>query len=104
MIKDLDPGDGDASISEFAELGGLLYFEADNDLWVTDGTEAGTNLVMTVSSQGIERVRSLVAWQEQLYFEADQGTTGRELYRFFTPQLRPTVSGQPGRPGGFSHR
>lgn len=73
VIKDIDPGDGSSSISDLTELAGLVFFEAENDLWVTDGTEAGTSMVMTVSSLGISNVRSLFAWQGELYFEGDDG-------------------------------
>ena len=79
LVKDIDTGTGDASISEFTQLGGLVYFEADNDLWVTDGTETGTNPVVTVVDEGISSVRSLYAWQDMLFFEADSGS-GDQLF------------------------
>ncbi len=63
-----------------------LYFtgeSADNDveLWVTDGTGAGTMLVQDVATSGSSTPSGLFVFNNFLYFTADDGTNGRELWR-----------------------
>ena len=77
LIKDIDEGTGDASISNFTILGSKVYFEADNALWETDGTEGNTVAVAAASS--VDGVKSFYAWNDKLYFEGDDGT-GDQLW------------------------
>ena len=77
LIKDVDNGTGDASISNFTELGSKVYFEADNYLWVTDGTTGGTEAVTAAAAIGF--VKEFYAWNDKLYFEGDDGT-GDQLW------------------------
>jgi ELWxxDGT repeat protein len=53
IVKDINPGSGDASPRYLVALNGKLYFQADNgtdgvELWESDGTEAGTQMVADV--------------------------------------------------------
>jgi ELWxxDGT repeat protein len=53
LVKDINPGSGDASPRYLVSLNGKLYFQADNgtngvELWESDGTEAGTKMVADV--------------------------------------------------------
>ncbi len=62
-----------------------LYFtgvNADNDveLWVTDGTAAGTSLVQNIATTGSSTPASLFVFDNKLYFTADDGVNGRELW------------------------
>ena len=59
LFMDINPGAGNAFVSNLAVADDLMYFSADNgtqgtELWVTDGTETGTRLVQDVraGSQG----------------------------------------------------
>lgn len=68
---------------------GKLYFEAngstngnDRELWATDGTVAGTTLVKDINPQtdGNSWPNGFFAYDNRLYFQADDGTHGQELW------------------------
>ncbi|MEM6721230.1 MAG: T9SS type A sorting domain-containing protein [Bacteroidota bacterium] len=77
LIKDIDVGAGDSSISWLTTLGTKIYFEAENELWETDGTNAGTQQVAVATSIG--NPLNLYAWNGKLFFEGDDGT-GDQLW------------------------
>mgnify|MGYP000465426373 CR=1 FL=1 len=79
LIKDINVGTGSSSISALTTLSNKVYFEANDNLWETDGTESGTKLVTVANS--IEKPTSLFAWNNSLYFEGDDGT-GDQLWVF----------------------
>jgi ELWxxDGT repeat protein len=72
LIKDINIGTGNSSISNFTVIGTELYFEAENVLWKTDGTNAGTIAVNTASA--IDAVFNFYTWNGVLYFKGDDGT------------------------------
>lgn len=78
LVKDIDAGDGNSSISNFTIIGSELFFKADNALWKTDGTTAGTVAITNAASLG--GINNLYAWNGKLFFEGDDGTNGDQLY------------------------
>ena len=67
-------------------LDGRLYFAASrtdsgSELWVTDGTPAGTRLLRDIAP-GVSSSwpRKLTVVGERIYFGADDGVSGRELW------------------------
>jgi ELWxxDGT repeat protein len=76
----------------FVKVGNRLYFvanptvnpfdEGDAELWRTDGTTAGTKLVMDIDPTGSSSPESLTNVGGTLYFSADDGSRGRELWRY----------------------
>jgi ELWxxDGT repeat protein len=66
----------DAVETTSAALGDRLVFKAANQLWITDGTLAGTLLLSTARPQG-----SFHRLNEHIYFNADDGVAGIELWR-----------------------
>ena len=91
LVKDIHPSSGIYSGSypnHLTNVGGILYFTADNgvngtELWKSDGTESGTQLVADIQTGGAGNSSApdgLVTLGGKLYFIADDGSTGRELW------------------------
>jgi ELWxxDGT repeat protein len=88
LVKDIRPGPDASAPSWLTVAGGKLFFAADvypygNELWVSDGTEAGTMLVKDIrpDSLGSLDIPYAVEVDGLLYFAADDGEHGRELWR-----------------------
>ena len=95
MVKDIRPDYAGNNILDYAVMGDNLYFQAsDNihgtELWKTDGTEAGTVMVKDINTECTSTSctqtygsspQYLTADGETLYFRADDGTHGKELWR-----------------------
>lgn len=82
LVKDIVPGDGGSDPRDFVVAGGALYFRANsNQLWTSDGTEAGTRLV-----RGFSQLRSgtgeewAVLGNELIFKAEDTSSFGRELW------------------------
>jgi ELWxxDGT repeat protein len=83
--------DDEGSVSVTVNAGDKLFFSApDNmhgrELWVTDGTSAGTHIVKDINpgiagSVNINFAFSAYAFNGILYFKANDGVTGHELWR-----------------------
>ena len=98
LVKDIDTGFGSSSPQSFREYNNELYFVARDTggsaLWKTDGTSAGMSKVMTLlSSQDATNTFNfyipsyyagntpLVVYNNELYFIANDGIHGQELYK-----------------------
>ena len=78
------------NIRFFKEFNGRLYFIATNptygqEIWSTDGTQAGTTLLKdinpgTAGSTYFQYNPNFTVFNNKLYFVANDGTTGYELY------------------------
>lgn len=83
MVKDIndnpDAIEGSALITEFFVFDGLVYFGAfvngiDNELWVSDGTTEGTEMVLELDPIGGGRPSNFTAFNdEQFFFRARDG-------------------------------
>ncbi len=96
LVKDIQPGPGHALFDDGADIpgygssavaGSRLYFVADDgvsgqELWASDGTEAGTVLVKDIKpgAQGSSPY-SFVKLGDRILFRADDGIFGFELWR-----------------------
>jgi trimeric autotransporter adhesin len=108
LVKDINPGNASANpggtnldTDGFTPLGGKLYFQAQtaadgSELWVTDGTAAGTQQVRDIY-QGSEGSYpdQLTELNGKLYFSADDGVNGEEPWVVSDPQpvVAPPVGG-----------
>jgi ELWxxDGT repeat protein len=101
LVKDIFPAFGGSSSYDYlplsvgvrvAAVGSTLYFTADDgqhgvELWKTDGTEAGTVLVEDIFPAGVaagwpsSSPMWLTAYNGKLYFVADDGQHGAELWK-----------------------
>jgi ELWxxDGT repeat protein len=96
-LGDYNPDGVDGTVDRMAVLGNELYFmrynpadsngQSTGELWKTNGTVAGTQMVVDVSpgSDGNESINSepsdLINVGGELYFAADDGVHGWELWK-----------------------
>ncbi|HYC91524.1 MAG TPA: ELWxxDGT repeat protein [Thermoanaerobaculia bacterium] len=74
MVKDLNPGSAGSTPAYLTAFNGSTYFAAAGGLWKTDGTDAGTIKVASVSARGLR------AAGNRLFFEGFTSATGYELW------------------------
>jgi ELWxxDGT repeat protein len=87
QLKDINPsGASSGGARNFTVCNGKLYFVADNgttggELWVTNGTAAGTTLVKDINPGSAGSYPTyLVAMNNKIYFNAYNATYGNELW------------------------
>ena len=93
LVKDINPGSGGSNI-QFSSVtgsnyvGDTLYFSANDgthgqELWRTDGTEAGTVLVADISPGSASTTfgTSFIGVNHILYFQANDNVNGVEPWR-----------------------
>lgn len=90
LVRDINPGGGGSDPGDLINVNGTLFFSADDgtggqELWKSNGTAAGTVLVKDINPGGNS---SIDWWQNPptdvngtLFFEADDGTHGNELWK-----------------------
>lgn len=85
LVKDI--GQFDSSPDELVPMGGKLYFNADEgfpsgrELWTSDGTAAGTQLVKDIWKELADSVPTdLCVAGNRLFFMADDGVHGWRLW------------------------
>lgn len=93
MLKDIHPGaqgyfDPQFNYPYFTELDGELYFAANDgshgfELWKSDGTEGGTEMVKDISADGIygSNPEHLINFNGTLIFTARDDVYGYEIYK-----------------------
>jgi ELWxxDGT repeat protein len=93
MVKNINPGAASSNPGTLIDVGGTLFFRANDgtngaELWKSDGTAAGTTMVKDInpgapsSAPGISPVGPYSAVLNGiLYFNANDGTNGLELWR-----------------------
>lgn len=96
LVKDIYPGGGSSGPASLVNMNGTLFFSADDgvhgpELWRSDGTPEGTVMVRDISpgprgsspAALTEVYGSRLSWRLRgsLYFTADDGAFGRELWR-----------------------
>ena len=93
LVKDIQPGTGHSIPSAFALFNSTLYFTADDgvngeEVWRSDGTEAGTTLVKDINpaGDGVDSASPaftfrFTSFNGALYFAADDGSLGTELWK-----------------------
>ena len=91
LVKDIWPGESSGNISGFNFMDNTVYFLADDgvhgkELWKTDGTDAGTSMVKDMNPGPMTSNANLtndnaVSRHGVLYFSADDGIHGTEVWR-----------------------
>jgi ELWxxDGT repeat protein len=91
LVRDINPGLADSAPAFLRDVGGTLFFIADDgthgrELWTSDGTAAGTRMVTDINPNGgafgtFTFFFSFADLGGELFFAADDGTHGLELWR-----------------------
>lgn len=95
-------------IPPFVEMNGVLYFTSNDgtngkELWSSDGTKMGTQMVRDINPWGSSNPRYLTVMGGNLYFQANGGLQGTELWRsdgtgqgtFLVSDIYPASSSNP---------
>ena len=79
LLKDLNPGGGGTSVARRIVVGNKLYLQTYTPelLWVSDGTEAGTQPVELGELSSIDQT---IALDNKLFLDASHPDTGNELW------------------------
>jgi ELWxxDGT repeat protein len=88
LVKDINPGNGRSYLGLPFEFNGRLYFSADNgatgsELWVSDGTTNGTQLVKDINpgnSYYSSSPNKFIEFNNKIYFAANDKVNGEELW------------------------
>ena len=76
LVKDINATTDNSQSYWFAELNGATYFPTDHELWRTDGSTAGTELITALEADRSD----VVALHDRLYFIASDAEHGSELW------------------------
>ena len=102
LVKTIDSGEHrqHSNPSDLVSIGNRLYFTAETELgrelWTSDATAEGTRLLRDLST-GSSEPRSLTVLGDSLYFVADDGISGLQVWR--TRDMATTVVPFPDAPG-----
>ena len=87
LVKDINQGAHNSDPMYFEEMGGLLYFTADDgisgtELWKSDGSALGTGIVSNIAENASSSwPGEKISIGNTLFFTADDGTSGYELWK-----------------------
>ncbi|WGV28052.1 ELWxxDGT repeat protein [Halotia branconii] len=87
LVKELPPGSSfNLNDSNPTGVNGIFYFTDGDTLWKSDGTEGGTFIVKDINPESSRtdydyKINDLVDVNGTLYFSAEDGIHGRELWK-----------------------
>lgn len=86
LVADVRPGTDGSGPAELARVGSKVLFVADDgehgeELWVTDGTAAGTRLLVDLGPGYSSSPHDLVAYRGAVFFVANTDDYGEELWK-----------------------
>ena len=115
LVKDIITGSTGSDLNYFRNVNGVLFFRANDgthgiELWKSDGTEAGTIMVKDIRVGSVNfstnsSPTDLIAAGNTLYFIADDGLTGSELWKSDGTEAGTVLikDSAPGRSGGANN-
>lgn len=94
MVKDITPGSDGTFMNDFLNVYDKLVFLADDKLWYSDGTDAGTQPVNDTALDNISQIDNLAFIKNHLYFTGYTYATGDEMYVADVPASAQSVTVQ----------
>ncbi len=102
MVKDIQVGTGNSSPTDFALFNGFVYFSANdgtpnpptshgNEMWRTDGTEAGTTLFADINVAANSASGPFINYNGSLIFPASDGGAAYGFELWTTDGISPPV-------------
>lgn len=99
LLKDINPGTASSAPSYLTNVNGVLLFAATDGsgqraLWRSDGTAAGTQQLQKITPYAPSydmRQPAFVAAGDHIFFSADNGATGQELWQIPLSTTAPTL-------------
>ena len=85
FVTDINPG-GNAYPERFVKYNSKMYFQANhnthgNEMWVTDGTAVGTNLVKDINpGTSGSQINGFIVFNGKIIFSANDGAHGLEMW------------------------
>jgi ELWxxDGT repeat protein len=87
LLKDINPGAGDSNAAGYTPMGENVFFSADdgvhgNELWITDGTTAGTRMVKDILPEALGSYPQLESkvYNGKLFFFVQNSNVGTSLW------------------------
>ena len=85
IFKDIQVGAAGSSVDSLVKFGNYLYFRANNgtdgiELWRTDGTVVGTNMVANTHPTGDGNPDYFFQVGSKIFFRSEDGVNGRTLW------------------------
>ena len=78
----IDPNSAGTFLADALSVGGTLFFQIGNEIWKSDGTSSGTQLVDDIDPGGsFSTPGELTNVGGTLFFAADDGIHGQELWK-----------------------
>ncbi len=108
MVKDLNDSGKSSYPFQFSPQGKQIFFTANGqtktiELWKSDGSELGTVLIKKFPNPAKQRLHSLIAINNTLFFVVDDGIHGKELWKTdgrktqLVKDIHPTNDANPNR-------
>ncbi|MBL7717312.1 MAG: T9SS type A sorting domain-containing protein [Flavipsychrobacter sp.] len=69
------------ALTECIGLGNSMVFVSNDQLWITDGSSGGTQMLMQFAIHDSVRPTGLIKVNNEIYFFADDGVHGQELWK-----------------------
>jgi ELWxxDGT repeat protein len=105
LISDINPGSGSSSPARLTVVNSELYWEArqptSREVWRSDGTSSGTNLVTEIETNGMDNLKFVRIGEELFFLTGNKASGGGAVGKLWTLAL-PSAPLPPSPPSGTS--
>ena len=105
LISDINPGSGSSSPGRLTVVNSELYWEArqptSREVWRSDGTSSGTNLVTEIATNSMDDLKFVRIGEELFFLTGDKASGGGAVGKLWTLAL-PSAPPAPSPPSASS--